>query len=161
MKKQTRYWRYILYGIGLFLVLGVVLLLTKETVWVGHTDLSVEFVVTDAENGQPIDGAEVSVHAIEGWEDRVERKFHLRTPPDGIARDVSRRCMCSGRTGYYTSLDTWSVKMPSWRVSVVATGYRPCEPFLLREHPGRASAQRTAPGQSKVVIPVTLKKSRP
>jgi hypothetical protein len=45
-------------------VLAVVLMLLNQTMrGIGATDLTVEFVITDAESGVPIDGAALHIHS--------------------------------------------------------------------------------------------------
>ena len=128
--------------------------------WVGRTDLTLEFVVTDAVTGQPIEGADVSIHSSGGfYAEREEMDLLLKSDQQGAARYVSRDNMCCGAESTLRFTDTFSAHMPYWSVVVSAPGYVATEPFGLHDHPARASVKRTAPRQSKVVIPIALRKS--
>src|SRR5262245_32471704 len=64
--------------------------------WVGHTDIEIEFLVTDAADGSPVGGALIAAYSYGGlcFEDRRERWVALVTGADGSARHVAKECMC-------------------------------------------------------------------
>jgi hypothetical protein len=146
----------------------------------GRINLTVEFLVRDAESGQPIEGANV---VVENWGKRIEDQgekevklqlerdtptrrdfveptqvFELQTGHDGVAAKVAPKTPYSLSIRWYGLWVTDSVGMPEWRVAVTAKGYTPCETFLLSSHPACLTAHRTGPGQSKVVFPITMRK---
>ncbi len=139
----------------------VVFLIDAPTVlWVGRTDLTVEFVVTDAATGQPIEGADVSIHSYGGfYAERGEMDLLLKADSRGAARYVCRDNMCCGAESTLRFTDTFSAHLPEWSAVVKARGYVSTEPFWLSDHPARTAVKRIAPRQSKIVIPVALRKS--
>jgi hypothetical protein len=56
-------------------------------------------------------------------------------------------------------VDEFSVSMPDWRITVTAPGYERSEELEVHQPKYGRAAERTVPGQSKVVIPVALRKS--
>src|SRR4051794_20826931 len=79
--------------LGCFAVLGLLVwgIDRSQTIkWVGGADLSVEFVVTDADSGQPIPNARVNIFCEGGFYDGAEEDFKvafdIRTDDAGIAR---------------------------------------------------------------------------
>src|SRR5262249_23231041 len=109
------------------LVPGLMALQAVQTVyWVGRTDLTVEFAVTDAASAQPVAGAVVEIHSEGGlYEERERREFRLITDAGGRASYACRDSMCFGTSGLCT--DTFSVHLPFWRFRVTAPGYEPGE----------------------------------
>jgi hypothetical protein len=113
----------LLVGLLLFLVFST----GKKTVWVGFTDLEVEFVVTDADNGKPIDGATIFISAESGGycEEQDKKQFQLTTQSDGIAKRLCKQCMCFGTVGW--NVDTFMVHLPKWHFFAATRGYRQSE----------------------------------
>src|SRR5438477_9684943 len=65
--------------------------------WVGHTDLEVEFVVTDAETGVAIESATITVNSEGGFcREEGEKSFTLNTDSRGVAQRTCTHCTCSG-----------------------------------------------------------------
>ena len=68
MGKRPSYGLLIVCGVGILSLLAVVLNALWPTLhWVGGTDLSVVFVVTDDETGQPLQGADISIVSCGGF----------------------------------------------------------------------------------------------
>ncbi len=128
--------------------------------WVGYTDLTVEFVVTDAETGQPIEGADLSIHSEGGfYEDRTTHDFVLKTDKEGIARHVCRNSMCFGTSSRWFSPDTFVVHLPWWFIGTTAPGFQKAEPFFLDETQYIRAVRRAGPGQARLTVPISLHKS--
>jgi hypothetical protein len=83
----------------------------------------------------------------------------LKTDRQGAVCYVCRDNMCGGAQSTLRFTNTFTAPMPEWKVVVNAPAYLPTEPFWLSDHPGRKSVKRTAPGQSKLVVPIALRKS--
>ncbi|CAN5356349.1 hypothetical protein BH11PLA2_BH11PLA2_19910 [soil metagenome] len=151
-------WKFCLVA-GLFAV--VLVFLTMATVqkvrWVGHTDLEVEFVVTDATTGVPVPKAEIDIHSEGGfYEERELRDFKLVAGQDGRVSYLCRNSMCFGTSGHFT--DTFAVHLPWWSFRVIADGYEPGDLTELDELEYRQQARRDDPGKAKLLVPVTLRK---
>lgn len=136
--------------------------------WVGNTDLTVEFEVTDVESGAPIQGADISILSEGGFNadgDRLRQaglrreELKLTTDDTGVARYLCRDSMCCGEQSTLRFTDTLSVYLPRWRVTVGAVGYTAHEPFILEERPNRRKEQRDGPRRAKLVVPIKLSKS--
>jgi hypothetical protein len=86
----------------------------KKYYWVGYTDLSVEFVVTDATTGEPIPGARVEGRLIarDMVDEQETEEFVLLTDADGHASTNCREVMCCGETGLLGISGTFVVYMP-------------------------------------------------
>lgn len=152
---QKTVWRVLLL-IGLC-SLAVFLIDLPTIRWVGSTDVTIEFVITDADTGDPIEGAEVSVRATEDSStESGEHLFSLRSDQHGSARYLRRDNRCGGARSRLGLTDTFAVYPPDWRVEVSAPGNVPAEPFVVGNHPRRS--ERTGPGQSRMLIPVALRK---
>ncbi|AWM38594.1 hypothetical protein GobsT_32280 [Gemmata obscuriglobus] len=153
---------------NLLLVVGgcaLVLLLveTSRLMWVGSTDLTVEFVITDADTGQPLNGAEIVVTSRGGFyegDNRLrakgvrEEEFILKTDANGAAEYVCRDSMCHGQSSPLGLNDTFAVYMPHWNITVKALGYSSTALPHLEQF--MRSAERTGPRRSKVVVPIAL-----
>jgi hypothetical protein len=132
------------------------------------TDLTVEFVVTDAATGEPIQGAELLILSYGGLNDdghrlareKLEREdLKLTTDDGGSASYICRGSLCFGRSSLFRN--TYWVHLPSWYVTVKRAGYLPNETFFLDELPHRRAVKQVGPQQAKVVVPLALHKSRP
>jgi hypothetical protein len=139
-------------GLGIVVVLLLMALaLSTQVMWVGNTDLMVEFVVTDARSGAPIHGAELTGLDCESLE-----RFAVRTDERGVAH-VSSRCMTSGRSSRLTPWrNTFAVDLPLRAVRTHAPGYRATEEKHLGELCDARTVERTAPGRSRLVVQIAL-----
>jgi hypothetical protein len=126
------------FSFGQWLVLGLILfcvgLLLLPVVprvdWVGRTDLEIEFVVSDAETGEPIPGATIQVHSEGGlYAERQRQDFVLATDQAGSVKRLCQSCLCCGRSGWM--VDTYSVAVPEWSYRASAPGYAASEPADL------------------------------
>jgi hypothetical protein len=145
--------------VGLIAVVLVLLALpaVQKVHWVGHTDLEVEFAVTDAATGEPIPKAGLEIHSEGGfYEEREPRDFKLVAGPDGRVSYLCRNSMCFGTSGLFT--DTFVVHLPWWRFRVVADEYEPGEWTELDVPEYIRQARRDGPGKAKLVVPVSLHK---
>jgi hypothetical protein len=143
---------------AILIALGLLLIPAMQTVaWVGHTNLEVEFVVTDADTGQPIKGATIHVQAEEGGfcEEREKQQFSLVTNEEGTAKRLCKHCMCFGTSGW--NIDTFAVHLPWWFYRVTAESYAPTELTELDVPENVHQVQRTKPA-AKLVVPISLVK---
>ena len=158
----------------LYLLLAVaacvpaVCLLFPTVMWVGNTNLTVEFAVTDAETGKPIEGADLAITSYGGFNEdgsrlrkteRQEEELTLKTDVSGSAEYVCRDSMCFGTRSPLRFTDTFCVHLPQWRVAAKATGYEATEPFWVDVPPYLSAVKKTGNGQSKVVVPIALHKA--
>ena len=152
---------------GILCLLALIFLAAVQEVhWVGRTDLTVEFVVTDEETGQPIRNAEIAIVSWGGfYEDGrrmessgiKEERLTLTTDDTGIARYVCRHSMSFGTSGLFTN--SYCVHLPEWTVTMSAVGFVPNEPFFLDHAPYRRAVKRVGPRQATLVVPIALRKS--
>lgn len=103
--------------------------------WVGSKDLEIAFRIIDADSGDPVKEAKVEV--LHEWtsfctEDQ-KPPFSLNAGQDGIAKHLSKQCMCFGTAGGSGSRkkDTFAIHIPGWVLAVEAPGYAATEPFDL------------------------------
>ena len=152
--------RYTLLATGL-IGLGVLIFdQCPVIVWVGSTDLTVEFVVRDADTGQSIEGVDLLIRGRTRLE-REEREWQLKTDRNGVARGLAESHRCVGRQSRLRFTDTYHVYPVEWVVSVKAPGYEEVEPLNLSEPPYRSAAVRSGPHQALLVVPIALRKSAP
>jgi hypothetical protein len=161
---MTRRWWLVLIGLAVFLlgVWGYDRILTVW--WVGHTDLEVEFLVTDATTGWTIKGAEISVHSdgglySESEEESEKKDFTLITEGDGRAQRICHQCMCSGNRSGLGFTDTYSVHLPNWRYRVSALTYEPSQLVDLDTSQQIRKVRPVGRGVSKLVVQVSLQRS--
>jgi hypothetical protein len=99
--------------------------------WIGSADLSVELVVADADTGQPIQGARVTIICetgdYDGAEDDMKKPFELRTDDAGVARRLLPNNWRSGTTSLLRFSDTCHPRKPGWQLRVSALGYQASE----------------------------------
>jgi hypothetical protein len=173
-------------SLPLFCVVGLLSLLTvtplpylrnlQPTHWVGSTDLTIEFVVTDVQTGAPIRGATVSLFSGAGSREEVPSarregfghqvsavalgpaQIELATNELGTVRHVCRETICFGTRGPVT--DSCALHLPDWNIAVSAAGYTNSAPVSLEVLPGRRAIERTGPGQMRFVVPVELTKAQ-
>jgi hypothetical protein len=132
--------------------------------WVGSTELTIEFAVRDANSGQPIEGADLTVYAeTERYLNGRDRTFHLKTDSDGVARYFIPEITCCGtQSNLRLFTDTRVVYTPAWTiVTTTAPGYQQPEPFDLQPSRYKRNFQRLGPRKDKLTIPIALHKSSP
>jgi hypothetical protein len=134
---------------------------TQSINWVGAKDLEITFRIVDADSDAPIKGARVNV--LHEWcnfcsEDQ-KPPFALAASEEGIARHLSKQCMCFGTAGGWgpTKKDTFAIHIPTWLLSAEAPGYRATEPFELDTIENR---RRTVRGQKAATLEVVLRLQR-
>jgi hypothetical protein len=131
---------------------------SSRVVWVGHTDLEVEFHVVDADTGEPVEGAAIAVRQDAGGfcEDTSAREFELLTDGDGEAQRVSHSCMCFGTQSRLKFTDTYFVHLPWWHFRVSAGGHKTSTTQDLDVPAYIRKAKRAAPGIARLVVQVEL-----
>jgi hypothetical protein len=103
-------------------VCGLFFPMVQVAWWVGHTDLLIEFIVSDADTGEPIPNAKIQIHSEGGLcEEREKEDFQLVTGSTGKVQRLCRQCMCFGTRGW--NIDTFEVHLPWWSYRVSAPGY--------------------------------------
>src|SRR4051794_39530326 len=121
-----RRWAFRLLWLIAAVALAVVLCDASQGMfWNGDTTLTIEFVVTDAKSGAPIEGAEI---AVEGHDEERpdEKEFALVTGADGKANRVCPRVFTFGsRSRWGITSARYSVAPLKWEVSVSAPGSQP------------------------------------
>jgi hypothetical protein len=143
------------------IAVGTILLGIAGTVRVleghGQTEVEVEFLVTDAETGEPIPGAPVDVRGPEVEPDgSQEGEVRLVTDEAGMAR---RRCRCAwyGERGWLRS--SFTIVLPGWVFRASAPGYEPGPEMRFTEEQGRQSRRQ---GSSRAfTVPIPLHKLPP
>jgi hypothetical protein len=129
--------------------------------WVGGTDLEIEFVVTDAATGKPVEGATITVHSEGGfYDEREEKDFTLRTDRHGIARRVCHNSMCFGTQSALRFTDTYVVHLPWWYVWTSAPGYEKSSLLYLDTSEHGQRVQRVGAGAARVGVSISLRKRR-
>ncbi|VTR92204.1 unnamed protein product [Gemmata massiliana] len=159
MAKRMRY--LFVGGVGLALaVLGYDQMFKLR--WGGFTELTVEFVVTDAETGLPVEGAEVFV-ADESYSaanvEILEPQFKTNREGVAVAQFPSQRC--GGDLSRLGFTNTRSVLLPEIRFWCKGAGLRQSDVLYLNDQPHRRSIQHTGPGQDRLIVSVALCKSQP
>jgi hypothetical protein len=153
VSKRLRYW---LIGIALMALLIVGFDRGYRYLGVGSLDVTVEFVVTDAENGQPIEGAEILGRGdIDG--NGCEREFRLITTEDGRASIVAQNVMYTSETSGL-GFTTYRVYPLAVLVGTSRQGFAETAPISLRQF---GVPTRTGRGQATLVVPISLRKSQP
>jgi hypothetical protein len=125
-------------------------------IWDGYTNLEVEFLVTDAATGEPVNGARINVHSEFPPRD-AEQDFSLVTDEGGIARHACTR-MSSGKESGLGFTKTFSVSLPEWAFRVSAPGYETSELLSLPFSKYGRQVQRLGGGQTKLVVRVPIRK---
>jgi hypothetical protein len=132
-----------------------------RTHWVGSTDLEIEFVVTEAGSGGPVPGARVEVHSEGRFSEEPDKgAFVLVADAGGVARKECLGSTCFGTRSALGFTDTYVVGLPWWRFRVVAPGFEPCDWLDLDLPEHVRQVQRVRPHRARLVIPVSLHKSR-
>ena len=127
---------------------------------VGGTRLEVEFVVTDAETGRPVEGAEIELRTESSLNhERPDERWTLVTDAAGSARR-SVDTMCTGKTSGLRFTDTYSVRLPWWYYRVTAPGYELLDWTPLQPEGQRRRAERVGSHASRLVVPIVFVKRR-
>ena len=110
-------------------------------------DLEVEFVVLDAETGQPIPHNKVwffNPHPSDlcGREYR-EAQFSRVADSDGRVTLFAQQCMCSGMRNWHR--DTFAIHVPAWYILVSAAGYQTSELVDLQVRRGPSQRSGVCP----------------
>ncbi|MBA4186536.1 MAG: hypothetical protein C0467_00815 [Planctomycetaceae bacterium] len=131
--------------------------------WIGNTELTVEFAITDAETGQPVVGATLDIHSETKYSRPGEEdKFQLRSDHDGVARVVIPHNTCIGDTSGLRFTDIRVVYPPQWTIlRINAQGYQKSEEFCFFDPRYRQPIVRLARGKDRLVVPIMLRKSTP
>ncbi len=150
----------LVFGGAALLVLGVVALIPfgQSAKWVGHTDLQVRFVVSDATTEQPVPQAIVHIRAEAGGlcDDGGERKFTITTDENGHATHLCKGCMCFGSKSIFE--DTFAVHLPHWWFHATAAGYSGTDPRFLDASKNAPQVQRSK-GLATITVPIRLRKA--
>jgi hypothetical protein len=130
--------------------------------WVGDTDLTIEFVVSDLDSANPIPKAKIHIHSEGGfYKKRDEKDFVLITDEEGKVEKVCRDSMCFGTQSGLKFTDTYVVHLPWWQYRVSAEGYTTTNLIELDVMELVRQVQRIGPGQSKLVVRIPLQKTSP
>jgi hypothetical protein len=130
--------------------------------WIGDTDLEMDFLVTDADSGQPLPDARIQVRCEMGFyqgsdEDR-EKPFELQTDPAGKAHRLCRHNWCIGRQSGLRITDTYHVYIPYWFVRVLADGYQTSAWVEVPEE-YRGKVQHERRQRDRLTVRISLKKA--
>jgi len=140
-------------GILAFITLG------QTAKWVGHTDVVVTFVVTDAATGELIPDAVIKVWSNASTLNQVfdQPEFVIQTNDAGVATPNKIRCMCCGSEGVFEN--TFAVNLPEWCFLAKAPSYASSDLQFLGTEEHRKSVRRGKP-YATVTVPVRLSKHR-
>ena len=142
---------------------GVIWLIDRSStlVWVGATDLSVEFFIADARTGEPISNARINIINEGGFYDGADEDhkapFDIQTNMDGIATRLLRNQRCIGSESRLRFSDTYRVYRPVWNLRVFANGYETSERInIWSEYP--CKMERVGVGKDKMIVRIELNK---
>lgn len=144
---------------GIFVAGLVAFFAFGETIkWVGHTELEVRFVVTDAETGQPIPNATIHISAEPGGfcDDPPQPEFTITTDQGSHAKHVTTNCICFGSKGTFE--DTFTSHLPQWSFHATATGYSETDPAYLDVTENARQVQRGDPFAT-LSVPIRLRQN--
>ncbi|MCE9564075.1 MAG: hypothetical protein K8U57_18685 [Planctomycetes bacterium] len=128
-------------------------------VWDGHTELTINIVVSDAETGLPIKDAEVLVYSNSPRDfDGRKQPITMKTDTEGRVHHFYGTTMVGGKTSNLGFTDTRSVRKPDWMLLVRAPGYQNVDELYLAE-PKRGTTTRMGPMQDTLIVPIALYKS--
>jgi hypothetical protein len=95
--------------------------------WIGGADLSVKFIVTDADTGQPIPNARIHIRCDGGWYDEVENDlkapFDIQTDHEGTATRLLHNARTTGMVSGLRFTNTYHIWIPIWNLQAFAEGY--------------------------------------
>jgi hypothetical protein len=151
-------------GVLLLLLFGSLLSLlpaTRYILWQGRTDLEIRFLVTSAESHKSVPGASIEIQPENDGDPNTDKQaFSLTADAYGIARKDCGRVNTGGTDRGSTTID-YAVCMPWWQYRVVAAGFQPSPWAKLYVPENSRKAHLIAPGQSELVIGVSLQKESP
>lgn len=108
--------------LSLILVSVLLVLSSKQAIWVGHMNVELRFSVVDRRSGRPIQGAVIEFFEVDCLpEMKLKPLRTITTDGDGTARLVESQV--------FTGRDRWpwgreeSVRMPYWEYRVSAAGF--------------------------------------
>ena len=140
VRKKRSFWKktgLVLLGVAVVgLFAGLFLPAFEQIHWVGGKDLDITFIVTDAENNLPLQGAKVNIlHEDTSFSaNRGKAPFQIAVDVRGVAKECCGHTMCFGtvgRKGWWRRIDTFCIHLPGWLIQIEAPGYTTCEPFYL------------------------------
>ena len=156
---MSRRWRFVVFGVAVVAVLLFAFERVQRIHWVGSTNLEIEFLVTQADTGQPVQGAEIAVWSEGGfYRERADRQFSLLTDEQGKARRVCHESMCFGTQSGLRLTDTYVVHLPWWNFRVSAPGYWTRELTSLDIPENVRQVQRLGPETAKLVVRVSVER---
>jgi len=169
MMGTLRDWRdAVLLNLGLLLTVVLVVAAVgwyrerSQTIqWVGHKELEIEFVVTDADGGRPIPQATISIPAEKGGfcgDDRDEKRFTLTTDTNGVVKQSCGLCMCFGTKG--PNVDTFATHLPYWWFQASAPGYSTSQEEYIDEIEYRRLVRR-GETVARLTVTIALRKAGP
>ena len=128
--------------------------------WVGSRDLTIEFVVLDANPHLPIPGARLSFQDeggfYEGGHDGGVKHYDLIADEHGRVFRVCPNSMCFGTSGSFK--DTFAIHLPDWTIIASKDGYTNSEPLyvdVLENQKNVARLKHTATAYVQITIKLT------
>jgi hypothetical protein len=130
--------------------------------WVGSINLEVQFTVTDADTGIPIENARINVVSYGGLHDeRDMQRFTLKVDREGVAKRSCQNLTCDGTRSGLRLTDTHHVYLPWWRFQATAPGYETVEWTDLGNPEFGNQVRVVGPHAPRLVIPIELRPVRP
>jgi hypothetical protein len=121
--------------------------------WLGHTDLTVEFMIASQDTGQPIPGARIDIRQYDP-EDKED--FVLHADLNGMAGCECPNSTCFGTRSALGFTDSFTVRLPYWCFRVSASGFESSNWIDFHVEELHRRVQRVGPGKTKLVVPVSL-----
>jgi hypothetical protein len=144
-------------AVGALLLFGYDLTLTK--LWIGSTDLEIEFVITEIGSGKGVPGARVEIQSsTHSYETPKKEEFVLIADSGGVAAREWYNITCTGRQSGLRITNTFAVRRPWLKFRVTAAGFEATEWLAAEDLEAPRRVVRTGPRQSRWVIPVELKR---
>jgi hypothetical protein len=132
----------------------------QTMLWVGSTDLEIEFAVTDAATGRPVEAAKIEIDSDGGfYAEREKQRFELVTNRGGVATKVCRNSMTFGTRSGLRFTDTFGIHLPYWRFQTSAAGYEKQEWKYLDPSEYAREVRRFEPNGAKLVVRLSLRKA--
>lgn len=131
---------------------------TSTTVrWVGHTDVTVRFVVTDAATGALLSGALIHINTDtpESRPDPETPQFALTTDARGEAEYHFHQLRCSGGQGSFEN--SYNLALPYWDIDATCTQYEPQKDVRLVSP---ETQRQVKPGALDRVISIPIRLAR-
>jgi len=93
-----------------------------KSLWIGHADVTLDFVLIDADSERPIDGAAILLRDADFLSDppevqRAPYRLQVKSGLDGHARIIVSLQV------YGADDDSW-IKYPDWQLDASADGYK-------------------------------------